>query len=111
MAEPQSQYELPIEWVTKDIIRQYFNDGQFFEKAKSGEFSIFTKRSSHPEEPPTGEPVCTWSQIVYYYNEDSKPVAIVHQYLRPDGSIGASGLPDPKRLLFKDRIVSVRSDE
>jgi hypothetical protein len=111
MAEPQSQEQLPVEWVTKDIIRQNFNNGQFYEKAKSGELSTYIKRSSHPGEPPSGEPVCTWSQIVYYYDRDSKPVAVVHQYLRPDGTIGASGLPDPKRLFLKDRIISVRSDE
>jgi hypothetical protein len=28
---------------------------------------------------------------------------LVHQFLRPDGTIGASGLPDPKMML-KDGI-------
>ena len=31
-------------------------------------------------------------------------VAEVHQYVRPDGSLGGSGLPDPKRL-YKDGIL------
>jgi hypothetical protein len=32
-------------------------------------------------------------------------MAIVHQYLRPDGTLGASGLPDPKWLRDGDRIL------
>jgi hypothetical protein len=34
-------------------------------------------------------------------------VAVVHQYLRPDGSLGASGLPDPKRLLVNGILYIV----
>jgi hypothetical protein len=46
---------------------------------------------------------------VYYYTQDGNPIAVVHQYLRPDGTIGASGRPDPKRLFLEDRILAVRS--
>lgn len=100
----------PVEWVTTDIIREHFNRSQIFEQAQSGQLVTWAKRDSHPENPPAGEPVCTRSQIVYYYTKDKEPepVAIAHQYLRPDGTIGASGLPDPKRLFLPDRIISVR---
>lgn len=40
--------------------------------------------------------------IAYY--EAGKKVAEAHQYKRTDGSIGASGLPDPKEILH-DGIV------
>jgi len=105
---PHPKGDLPVEWVTEDIIRQYFNDGQFVEKLKSGQLVAHTKRSSHPNKPPRGEPICTWSQIVYYCTLSGRTIAIVHQYLRPDGTIGASGLPDPKSLILKDKIISVR---
>jgi hypothetical protein len=101
---------MPIEWVSKDIIRQIFNDGQFYEKTLSGELRAVVKKDSHPATPPGGEPVCTRSQIVFYYGPRRAIVAIVHQYLRRDGTIGASGRPDPKRLFLPDRILSVRSD-
>lgn len=91
---PHSQSK-SVEWVSNDIIRQHFNDSQILDKIKSGELKAVTKRSSHPSTPPASEPVCTRSQIVYYYTQDDKPIAIVHQYLRPDGTIGGSGLPDP----------------
>ena len=52
--------------------------------------------------PPTvtaaDEPTCTRSQMISYRSQDSNEIARVHQYLRPDGSIGARGKPDPKRL-------------
>ncbi len=35
----------------------------------------------------------------------NKKVALVHQYLRPDGRIGASGMPDPKWLLGEGEIL------
>lgn len=109
MPHVSRQDQTPVEWITHEIIRQYFNNSQIFDQVQSGQLDAITKRSSHPENPPAGEPVCTRSQIVYYYTKDGKPVAIVHQYLRPDGTIGASGRPDPKRLFLADRIISVRS--
>ena len=44
--------------------------------------------------------------MVAYY-EKRRKVAMVHQYLRPDGTLGASGLPDPKRLLVNDLLYIV----
>ena len=42
-------------------------------------------------------PPGTRSQIIRYF-KGRQWVLEVHQYLRPDGTLGASGLPDPKRL-------------
>jgi hypothetical protein len=106
---PHSRSQLPVEWVDEEVIRQYFNDSQFHERAKSGALVTRIKRNSHCLRPPAGEPFCTHSQIVYYYTRNGDLLAIVHQYLRPDGTIGASGLPDPKRLVLQDRIIAVRS--
>lgn len=97
----------PVEGVSESIIRKIFNEGQFYDKVLSGEFSTIVKKSRAPKKLPGGEPPDTQSQIVYYYNSKNQPVAIVHQYLRPDGTIGASGLPDPKRVFLPDRIVYV----
>jgi hypothetical protein len=38
------------------------------------------------------------SQMLSYRDSTGEEVARVHQYLRGDGSVAASGLPDPKRL-------------
>jgi hypothetical protein len=71
----------------------------------------YVKRNSVPATPPQGEPPNTKSQIIYYYDHENNPVAIVHQYLRPNGTIGASGLPDPKRLFIDGKIISVRKSK
>ena len=99
----------PVDWVSSNIIRQHFNDSQMFERAESGEFVTHVTRDSHRA--PRGEPFCTKSQIAYYYSQGGDPVAVVHQYLRPDGTIGASGRPDPKRVFLEDRILAVRSHQ
>lgn len=37
--------------------------------------------------------------MISYLDTNGQEVARVHQYLQPDGTLGASGKPDPKRLL------------
>ena len=106
---PPSTKPFPVEWVSPAIIRRYFNESQILEKAQSGELFVRVIRSSHPRKPPPTEPVCTKSQMVLYRTLDGKPVALAHRYLRRDGTIGASGRPDPKRLFLEDRIISVHS--
>ena len=108
MSTPPSESELPVECVTEDIIRQLFNNGKFFERVQSGEIRTRITRHSHPDKI-AQEPICTWSQMVLYIDENDEPLAHVHQYLRPDGTIGASGRPDPKRLFLPDRTIFVRS--
>jgi hypothetical protein len=48
------------------------------------------------------------SEILVYYTQALDRVAIVHQYLRPDNSIGASGRPDPKCIFLQDKTLKGR---
>jgi hypothetical protein len=105
---PPTKEQLPVEWVAEDIIRQHFNDGQYFSRAQSGEFNSYPIKDKHRDPPPTGEPNCTRSQIVIYRDLEGNAIALVHQYLRPDKTLGASGLPDPKYIILGDRILAVR---
>ena len=63
------------------------------------------REDRHPAQPGANEPVCTRTQIVTYYDRDGTQIAIVHQYLRRDGAIGASGRPDPKWLLHEGEVL------
>lgn len=55
-----------------------------------------------------GEPPGTRSQIVRYMDaRDGQWVVTIHQYIRPDGTIGASGKPDPKWLRINNLILIV----
>lgn len=43
--------------------------------------------------------------MVWYLGPDGQKLALVHQYLLPDGSISGSGRPDPKRMVLEDEVI------
>lgn len=43
-------------------------------------------------------PLGTRSQLIYYEDRSGVVLAKAHRYLLPDGSVGGSGLPDPKMV-------------
>ena len=103
------QEPMYIEEVSSTKLQTEFNNLRIQELADSGELKVVLKRNGHPKNPPEGEPVCTHSQILYYYTLNGDPIAVVHRFLRPDGSIGASGKHDPKRIWLGNRVLFVRS--
>lgn len=88
-----------IKRVSPAEMRQLFNSGRFWERAQNGEFTTVTLEKRHPSLPAANEPFCTFSEMISYRDHEGNEVARVHQYRRPDESIGASGRPDPKRVL------------
>jgi len=89
---------LKVVRVLEPELRQRFNTGRFWERVQAGELTAYEIDRGVPG-PNKGEPPGTISQMMSYRDRDDNEVARVHQYLRPDGSLGASGRPDPKRLL------------
>jgi hypothetical protein len=86
--------------VSVEKMRQMFNDGDYWNRAKRGEFLTSTKKSHHPSPALAGAPFCTKSEYVVYRDKIfGDRIAEVHQYLKPDNTLAASGKPDPKRLL------------
>ena len=75
------------------------------EAVEAGRLTIQLKTDKHPSAPGADEPFCTRSQAVGYFDADGRQVAVVHQYLRQDGSLGASGRPDPKWLLHDGEVL------
>ena len=57
---------------------------------------------------PSHEPAGTRSQVVPYFIKGVK-IALCHQYLRPDGTVGASGLPDPKLAQYRGQVLFCHS--
>ncbi len=84
---------------TATEIRKLFNDARILEKSASGEFTMKVVRDAHPSPPLADEPFCTKSQLIAFYDAQGKKVAEAHQYLWTDGTIGASGTPDPKEII------------
>src|SRR5258708_16640403 len=85
--------------ITISEMQKRFNEGGYWERLKTGEYTALVRESRHPALKAAHQPHCTLSQMISYVDTDANEVARVHQYLRPDGTIGASGKPDPKRLL------------
>jgi len=79
-------------------MQKMFNEEGYWEKTRSGEFTTITLEHRHPALTAANEPHCTYSQMISYRDAENNEMARVHQYLRSDGTLGASGKPDPKRL-------------
>lgn len=85
-----------------------FNSGQYWDRAKSGEFKMVVIETRHPSLTLANEPFCTQSQMVSYRDASNNEIVRVHQYLRSDGTLGASGKPDPKRLMENNVLFRLR---
>ena len=93
-------------YLSRQRIRALFNDGKYWTRARNGEFTlkyIYNKPASAKAEQPRG----TKSQIIAYINSNGEQIALVHQYLKPDGTLGGSGKPDPKELLQGEVLYKI----
>lgn len=88
-----------------------FNSGGYFEMVENGKLIETIVDSRHPSAPKAPVPFCTESQLVTYAKKDGTEIASVHQYLLVDGTLGASGMPDPKRLLHDGQRYHVRPEK
>ena len=108
MPSPYVHWPHDIEWCSdKAIIQHEFNSRQFYERLQRNELRATIFKSKHRS--PATEPECTLSQILIYWDQNNNPVAMVHQYLRPDNTIGGSGKPDPKRIVVGDKVIALRA--
>jgi hypothetical protein len=59
-------------------------------------------QDDNPAPPECGQPSGSRSQIVAYFEvgqgKIGRKVAVAHRYWLPDGTVGASGKPDPKSM-------------
>jgi hypothetical protein len=88
--------------VDANTLRRWFNEADMAGKAQRGELR---QRLRVDEVRPTlskDEPPGTRCQLVEYFDGEER-IAIVFQYLRPNGELGGSGRPDPK-LIVKDGV-------
>lgn len=93
-------------YVSRQRIRALFNQGRYWERARNGEFTleyIYNKPAGRE----AGQTRGTKSQIVAYINSNGEQIALVHQYLKRDGTLGGSGKPDPKELLEGDVLYKI----
>ena len=70
-------------------------------RVSAGELTVIILRS-HSASSLLGMPRGTVSQLIAYVDQAGKTIAKTHRYLKPDGSLGASGRADPKALIRGD---------
>ena len=95
----------PVKYVSASEIRAIFNDGRFEDLVAYNALSEKLIREG-PASAQANQPPGTKSQIVAYLDSSGIQVAIVHRYLRPDGSLGGSERPDPKKVR-RDGVVYI----
>ncbi|MHB8377596.1 MAG: hypothetical protein ACYDEB_11670 [Dehalococcoidia bacterium] len=101
----------PVEDLDPAELRRLFSEHRFDERAARGELSTLVKhRTQHRAPSWLGEPPGTLSHIVRYVDQAGRTVAMAHEYLRPDGTLGASGRRDPKWLRIEGRIYKQRPE-
>ena len=91
-------------------IRRQFNNGPLPEMITQGRLQQEYLRNAHLTKESAAfanEPFCTHAQTIRYVDDNGVWQVEVFQYKRADGTIGASGKPDPKRLRMGDVILVV----
>ena len=85
-------------------MRRIFNEGEFENKARTGILVEQIKREKKVNPTSTiidrNVPLGSVSQDVRYLDRNSNEICRAHRYMRPDGTIGGSGLTDPKTIFI-----------
>ena len=77
---------------------------------RNGELFSKVISNRHLKNPaPFQGPFCTHSQVIRYYDNNRWLIVEIHQFLKPDGTLGASGEPDPKRLRSGVDLLAVKN--
>lgn len=108
MTLPPSQDR--VEHVSPKSIREKFNGSQYPDMIADGRLIADQPylRDAHLEKPEIrNEPYCTRGQMIRYRDKNGRWVVEVFRYVRPDGTIGGSGRPDPKRLRIGNTVFYV----
>jgi hypothetical protein len=103
MSENSTPNKFKIVRISSTEMCRIFNDDGYWEKVKNGELQTFLLEACISKLL-THETCEIQSQMLSYRDSTGEEVARIHQFVRPDGTLAASGKPDPKRLL-KDGIL------
>ena len=96
-----------VEVVSEETIRSAYAASQYPALIQKGRLLCKLQEKRHLKSPTEkGLPWCTHSEILRYQDIRGEWLVIFHQYRKPDGTLGASGMPDPKRLKLGNRILS-----
>jgi len=99
-----------VQHTSANEIRRLFNEGSYREMIDDGRLIPEFLRNAHLKGPEAkGNPPCTFRQMIRYRDANGNPIVEVFQYLRPDRTLGPSGLSDPKRLWIGRTVLVAES--
>ena len=101
---------MPTRRVSEFELRRLFNDGRYYERAQAREFRTVIV-SENRRQGGDRRIRNSKSQIVEYWDKFGTLIARVHQYRMADGSLGASGRPDPKLLRHEGVLYRLEEEE
>lgn len=86
-------------------MQDLFRSRNLFEHIENKTFVEIVLKERHANPAKSGQPFCTYSQLLSYENLSGVEIIRAHQYRKPDGKIGASGKPDPFRIFDEKENV------
>ena len=99
----------PVVRVNEAELRRRFNDGHYAESAERGELRIVILEPPNRPAPAGAQQIPgTVSQMISYRDSDDNELVRAHRYVRPDGTVGGSGRPDPK-IIFESGILYLQA--
>lgn len=93
-----SSSSLPQRYVCPWILRRLFNESNITERAEREEVRVTYRKLPRRAPASAGQAPGAVTELLEYFLPDGTSIALAHQYRNPDGTIGASGRPDPKLL-------------
>ena len=93
--------------VSQSELQKLFNR-HYLPAYERGDLTRIIVRSGPPD-PTANQPRGTKSEIWALHTNDGRYIGKVHVYVKPDGTLSASGKPDPKELIIgQKRYVAVK---
>jgi len=93
--------------ISENELRGKFNGNEGGYPARRASLKV-RRVYDEPASPRSNQEPGTRSIVDSYYDDDDQKVMTLHYFLRPDGTLGGSGRPDPKELLV-DGIMYYKS--
>jgi hypothetical protein len=84
--------------ISENELRGKFNRNEGGNPARRARLKV-RRVYDEPASPMSKQEPGTRSIVDSYYDETDRKVMTLHHFLRPNGTLGGSGKPDPKELL------------
>lgn len=91
-------------------MKRRFNCGDYARLVRRGELIEVPKRTRSKISKQTYVQPGTVSETLWYKDKQNNKIATVHRYRRSDGTLDASGLPDPKALRINGVKFTIYAD-